>query len=99
MNTLVYLRDLFSKYKYLITLVAFLLLIGVIDKNSWWKRYKNQTEISRLKTEIKDYQEQYKRDLTLLNEINSNEEALEKVAREKYLMKKENEDVFLFEEE
>ena len=28
-----------------------------------------------------------------------NKEALEKVAREKYLMKKENEDIFIFEED
>ena len=38
-------------------------------------------------------------DSKLLKEITSNKEALEKVAREKYLMKKENEDIFIFEED
>ena len=35
----------------------------------------------------------------MLKEISSNPEELEKVAREKYLMKKPDEDVYVFEEE
>ena len=33
-----------------------------------------------------------------LKELTSNPEALEKIAREKYLMKKPNEDVYVFEQ-
>ena len=35
----------------------------------------------------------------MLKEISTNPEALEKVAREKYMMKKENEDIFIFEQD
>ena len=45
------------------------------------------------------HRKQYEEDSKMLKEITSNKEALEKVAREKYLMKKENEDIFIFEED
>ena len=41
-----------------------------------------------------DYEENTKR----LNELNSNPDAIEQVAREKYLMKKPNEDIYVFED-
>ena len=78
-----------GRHKYWVTIGAFLLIIGVLDEN----------EIHQLNTEIERYRKQYEEDSKLLKEITSNKEALEKVAREKYLMKKENEDIFIFEED
>lgn len=43
--------------------------------------------------------EKYEEDSKTLKEITTNREELEKVAREKYFMKKENEDIFIFEED
>ena len=34
----------------------------------------------------------------VINELNSNPDAIEQVAREKYLMKKPNEDIYVFED-
>ena len=41
-----------------------------------------------------DYEENTKR----LNEISTNPDAIEQIAREKYLMKKPNEDIYVFED-
>lgn len=87
------------KHKYMITLGTFLLIIGVLDENSLIQRASHRAEIHQLKTEIERYREQYERDSKLLKEITSNPEALEKVAREKYFMKKENEDIYVFEDD
>ena len=81
MNVWTYIR----KHKYLITIVAFLVIIVFLDENSLIQRAKHQQEIKTLETEIQ-------------KELTSNPEALEKIAREKYLMKKPNEDIFIFEE-
>lgn len=86
-------------HKYGVTMVVFLLIIGVLDENSWIQRLKHRSEINSLNTEIRHYREQFERDSKLLQEISTNPEALEKVAREKYLMKKENEDIFIFEQD
>ena len=88
-----------SRYKYWVTLGIFLLVIGVLDENSLIQRFAHKREISKLNAEIEFYRKQYEEDSKMLKEITSNQEALEKVAREKYLMKKENEDIFIFEED
>lgn len=88
-----------SRYKYWVTLGIFLLVIGVLDENSLIQRFAHKREIRKLNAEIEYYRKQYEEDSKMLKEITSNKEALEKVAREKYLMKKENEDIFIFEED
>lgn len=87
------------KHKYMITIGTFLLIIGVIDENSLIQRISHRAEIHQLNSEIKRYREQYEHDSKLMKEITSNPEALEKVAREKYFMKKENEDIYIFEDD
>ena len=86
------------QHKYLITLLVFLLIIVFLDENSLIQRAKHQREINALKTEIEKYRKQYEEDTEMLKELEENPEALEKIAREKYFMKKPNEDIFIFEE-
>lgn len=87
------------RHKYLVTLGVFLLVIGVIDDNSLIHRFQNRRQIHELNKEIERYRKQYEEDSRMLKEITSNPKELEKVAREKYLMKQENEDVYIFEED
>ncbi len=88
------------RHKYLVTIAVFLLIIGVLDENNnLMKRYAHWREIRELKEEIEVYRRQYEKDSRLLKEITSNPEELEKVAREKYLMKKSNEDIYVFKED
>ena len=57
-----------------------------------------EENIEKLNSEIEKYRKQYEEDTEKLKELTSNPEALEKIAREKYLMKKPNEDVYVFEQ-
>jgi len=50
--------------------------------------YKKEKEMSHLQTLIEQDKQNYK-------ELTSNRKQLEKFARENYLMKKENEDIFI----
>ena len=86
------------QHKYLITIVAFLVIIVFLDENSLIQRAQHQQEINTLNSEIQKYRKQYEEDTEKLKELTSNPEAMEKIAREKYLMKKPNEDIFIFEE-
>ena len=52
-----------------------------------------------VEAEIRKYQAEYEESTKRLNELMANPAAMEKVAREKYLMKKPNEDIYVFEEE
>jgi len=86
------------RHKYLITIVAFLLIIVFLDENNLIQRAEYRQEIKMLKSEIEKYRTQYEEDTRMLKELMENPEALEKIAREKYFMKKPDEDIFIFEE-
>lgn len=85
--------------KYFITIVAFTVIIVFLDENSMIHRLEYKHEIMQLKEEIEKYRTDYEENTQRLNEITTNPDAIEQIAREKYLMKKPNEDIFVFEEE
>lgn len=99
MNKLADVWSLIRRHKYGVVTAFFLLIIGVLDENSLVQRFAHRREMHRLKTEIEHYQRQYEEDSRMLKEITGNRDALEKVARERYLMKQENEDIFVFQED
>ncbi|MDR2816778.1 MAG: septum formation initiator family protein [Proteiniphilum sp.] len=79
----------------LFTLVAMLFLFS---DSSVIKRMKYESQIKDLKSQIEFYRRQTEADREKLNELQSNKEDLEKFARENYLMKKENEEIFIIKE-
>lgn len=99
MNKLAVVWSFVGRHKYGVVTVIFLLIIGVFDENSLIQRFAHRREIYNLKTEIEHYRKRYEEDSKMLKEITGNRDALEKVARERYLMKQENEDVFVFQED
>ncbi len=98
MSKLMTLWKYIRRHKYLITVLAFLVIIVFLDENSLIQRAQHRQEINDLTTEIEKYRKQYEEDTERLKELTTNPEALEKIAREKYFMKKPNEDIFIFEE-
>ena len=86
------------KHKYLITIVIFLAIIVFLDENNLINRFQHKNEIRLMKEEIEEYRKQFDEDTERLKELTDNPEGLEKIAREKYLMKKPNEDIFILEE-
>ncbi len=85
------------RHKYLVVTVVFLLIWVLLDENSLIRRAMHQREIATLEAEIEKYTRQFEEDTRKLEELDSNPEAIEKIAREKYLMKTPDEDIFIFE--
>lgn len=88
----------FFKNKYLITTVLFIVFMLYISENDIFNMFERNGKLQELqKSEqhltklIKDTRDE----LDLLK--NNNIQTIEKYAREKYLMKKENEDLFVVE--
>ena len=86
------------QHKYLLTIVIFGVIIVFLDENSLIQRQKHRQEIRTLTNEIEKYRKQFEEDTRKLKELTNNPEAMEKIAREKYLMKRPDEDIFIFEE-
>lgn len=87
-----------GKHKYMITIALFALLVGLLDENSLVQRMKHKREIITMNREIAKYRKEYEESTEKLNELVANPEALERVARENYRMKKPNEDIYVFED-
>ena len=87
--------EVISHYKYLITIVVGLLVVGVLDDNSFRKRIQYELQISELEDQIEFYNKQYERDSKNLLEIKKDPKAIEKIARERYFMKADDEDIFV----
>ena len=85
-----------GRHKYLITILIFAVIIGFVDENSIIYRMELQKEESAVRSEIEKYREEYRESTLKLNELNADSNSIERIAREKYFMKKPNEDIFVF---
>jgi len=86
--------NLFKNKFFLVTL-AFVVWMIFFDKNDLFSQYEYRAQVNKLKKERDFYKVQTDQVTKELNELTSNPQQLEKFAREKYLMKKDNEDVYL----
>ena len=84
-----------SHYKYFIVIVVGVLVVGAIDDNSIYEHIKYQIQINNLRSEIKKYTSQYQEDSRKLNEMRKGGKAYERIARERYFMKADDEDIFV----
>jgi cell division protein DivIC len=81
--------------KYVITVAVLVAFIVFLDQNSVVRRLKLEREIATLKKEIRRYEQLRDQSAVRLESLKAGKSELERVAREEYLMKKENEDIFL----
>jgi cell division protein DivIC len=81
--------------KYVLTSVIFLVWLILFDQNNLSERRKNTREYNQLLEEKEYYQKKIQEDRKRINELKTDDENLEKFAREQYLMKKDNEDIFI----
>jgi cell division protein DivIC len=83
--------------KYLLATTFFISWLLFFDHNDVSTTYKRSQELKDLKAKKEYYQEQIKLTQKEVDALRLNAASLERVAREKYLMKKENEDLFIVE--
>ncbi|MBO7554070.1 MAG: septum formation initiator family protein [Bacteroidaceae bacterium] len=89
----------FGRYKYIITLLIFGVIIVFLDENSILRRMEVANEARNTRDEIEKYRKDFEESTLRLNELDADSNSIERIAREKYLMKKPNEDVYVFEED
>lgn len=81
--------------KYFLTTVAFIVWMVFFDSNNLLTRNRLQEKLDGLNVEKQFYLKEIKKDSTLTFQLLNDSLQLEKFARERYLMKKGKEDVFL----
>lgn len=83
------------KSKYVLTFLIFYVWILFFDKHNIIERRRNESLIDNLEKEKAHYKEKIDKDSKRIHELKTNKKTLEKFAREQYLMKKSNEDIFI----
>ncbi len=79
----------------LAVLVLFVVWMLFFDHNNWYRQWKLSKELKEAQAKENYYKNKIKTDSIYLINLNTNVETLEKLAREKYLMKKDDETVYL----
>jgi len=83
------------KNKFLIAAIAFLAWILFFDEKDLIAGSRRQSELKELKAGKAYYTQEIAKEQKALEELRSDPAAIEKFAREKYGMKRENEELFL----
>ena len=84
--------------KYLILFLFFILWIIFLDDYNLINQSKIKSTVDDLKSQKEFYINEIKSDSTELHKLQNDPAEQEKFAREKFLMKKENEDIFIIRE-
>ena len=85
----------FFKNKYILTFLAFLVWIAFFDRNDFYSQYTYRQKLKKLQADKQYYLDEIAKDDADLKKLTTDPKNLEKFAREKYLMKKDNEDIFV----
>ncbi|HNY02178.1 MAG TPA: septum formation inhibitor [Bacteroidales bacterium] len=81
--------------KYFLTTLAFVVWMVFFDSNNLSTRNRLQQKLDLLNLEKQFYQQEIRKDSILSARLMTDSSQLERFARERYLMKKDNEDLFL----
>ncbi len=89
----------YIKNKYLLTLIGLAVWVIFFDKNV----FKTQLELRQKVKQLEKERDYFSQEISVINneikELTTNPKTLEKFAREKYLMKRYNEDIFVIVEQ
>ena len=86
-------RGLFKNF-YFLFFLCFVLWMTIIDSNGFINRYRLSDKLSELNSQKEFYVKEIEKVSLNKERFESDQELLEKYAREEYLMKKESEDIF-----
>jgi len=81
--------------KYVLVIVVGVVIVGFVGDNSVVAHIRNVNQINDLQKEIDKYTSRYERDQARVRQLNVNPKAIERIARERYFMKCDDEDIFV----
>jgi len=84
--------------KYMLILVLFLVWMVFFDTNSYFIHKELNDDVNALEESKEFYKEEIENDKAFIEKMKDSDE-VEKYAREKYYLKKENEDIYIIEHE
>jgi cell division protein DivIC len=85
----------FLRNKYLLTIIIFVIWVVLLDSNNLISQHKEMKNLKKLRVEREYYVQRIEEDKRKLHELKTDDQNLEKFAREQYRMKKLDEDLYI----
>ena len=83
--------------KYLVATIAFAVWMLFFDKNDFFEQHERRQYLYKLQESKEYFTKEIEKERKFSQELKNNPAFIEKIAREKYLMKRDNEDLFIIE--
>ncbi len=84
-----------ARRRYLLVTLTGCVLIGFVGENSVLRHVRNRMLVREMKGEIEAYTAEHLQAERMLRELKRNPKAITKIARERYFMKADDEDIFV----
>ncbi len=84
--------------KYVLVLLFFIVWMMFFDQRDFFEQKTQKDELEKLEKKKAYYIQEIEKTKKELGDLENNPETLEKYARERYLMKKDGEDIFIIED-
>ena len=81
--------------KYVISIVVFLVWISFFDRNDLFTQHERKQELKKLQNSATFYEKQIAETRKTLTDLNNDPAVLEKMAREKFYLKRNGEEIFI----
>ena len=81
--------------KYFLSSLAFMVFLSFFDDRDLVTNYQHRKQLRELEKSAEYYRQEIENTQTELNQLRTDAATLEKYAREKYLMKRDNEDIYV----
>lgn len=85
----------FLKNKFILASIGFAAWLLFFDRNDLFTQMDRNSELNSLKESKEYYTQEIEKERKISEELKSDPSTIEKYAREKYLMKRDNEDLFV----
>lgn len=92
-------KEVLKKFnnKYIIATLIFAVIIIFIDQYNLFFQIKNFRKLNKAKDQIEYYENEIKNQQEVLENLHKDSALMERIAREKYMMKRDNEVIYIIE--
>lgn len=92
-------KEVLKKFnnKYIIATLIFVVIIIFIDQYNLFFQIRNLRELNKAKKQVEYYETEIKNQQEVLDNLHKDSALMERIAREKYMMKRDNEVIYIIE--
>lgn len=92
-------KEILKKFnnKYIIVTLIFAVIIIFIDQYNVFNQVKNHKRLKETKKQVEYYEKEIESQQDILDNLHKDTVLMERIAREKYMMKRDNEVIYIIE--